>query len=708
MLKAVGCSTASFFLVTIAIQFFVASSFDSSPIQEYPQRANLTVAAAFPLEVIRPELFGLDLEFTRHDIWDGLSAELISNRLFAIQPPGTTWPYSWPVGFPPRWTALTNGSKPIVGPGLSSSISCILTPSEQLCGLVQLPVGDGFNAGMDFGSAIGVEEGKGYLFQIVVKAFDTNNASGLTLSVTLAPSIFAVNFSVPDSGSVNGSWTTLSYSFSAPFTTPHADSLTLSVQAEQGTLLFNATSLLPVDHFHGMRNDVVDALDDLDFHGPLRYPGGCYAPFYKWKDGLEPILSRPTSFTPPAYCTAVSGGVNAYSDGFMQNGPGIDEYILLTTRLNVIPAITFAIQFGSDEEIQDAKDLLEYLNGDASTTMWGAVRASRGFPQPYNVKLFYVGNEIDMQARYPNYPLQPSNQTGGASPQEYADILERFIPEVIAIDPSINLFVVYGGAQFNAQWIATDQVPFISATSAHIGYQNSNGGGSPSSPSDATLQAKLADDNVLPAVLNVRQLLNSGSGSASHVQISIDEWGLGPPWVVENFNCAHALYGASFLTMIINNALSQGIGYTNYFEPINEGAIQVLQFSASPTPLGFIMPRFGALAGSTRLLLSQNDNPSDNDIIGVASVSRDASDSSSTISIILTNRNASTGFTQMVLVDGQRVATTASVRLLNANGFSTNSYFTDETFSVPINEGWMSISMPPFSIATVTMSCISC
>ena len=52
----------------------------------------------------------------------------------------------------------------------------------------------------------------------------------------------------------------------------------------------------------------------------MRYPGGCYAPFYRWKIGLLPADQRPPIETPPGYCAAVPGGVNAYTDGFMENG----------------------------------------------------------------------------------------------------------------------------------------------------------------------------------------------------------------------------------------------------------------------------------------------------------------------------------------------------------------------------------------------------
>jgi hypothetical protein len=203
----------------IKMVIFYVISLAAQTTSQPSQAPNMTLSASFPLEIIRPELFGLDLEFTRHDIWQGLSAELISNRLFALQPNGTSWPMPWPVGFPPRWTALTGGSIPIIGPGLSSSISCVLSSTQQLCGLVQLPVGNGFNSNMNFGSAIGLEEGQTYTFQILARVFNSINNTGLVLSINLSPSLFSVNFSVPDSGSANGDWTLLSYSFIAPVTT---------------------------------------------------------------------------------------------------------------------------------------------------------------------------------------------------------------------------------------------------------------------------------------------------------------------------------------------------------------------------------------------------------------------------------------------------------------------------------------------------------
>ena len=62
-----------------------------------PAAPLLTVNLSAPLDAVDPRLFGLNLEFTRHDLFAGLSAQLLGNRLFALQPPGTAWPQpvSW-------------------------------------------------------------------------------------------------------------------------------------------------------------------------------------------------------------------------------------------------------------------------------------------------------------------------------------------------------------------------------------------------------------------------------------------------------------------------------------------------------------------------------------------------------------------------------------------------------------------------------------
>ncbi len=57
--------------------------------------------------------------------------------------------------------------------------------------------------------------------------------------------------------------------------------------------------------------------------------------------------------------------------------------------------------------------------------------------------------------------------------------------------------------------------------------------------------------------------------------MSLDEWGLGPPWKVKKFATAHAMFGAATLSVAMANSHAADLRFTNYFEPVNEGAIEV-------------------------------------------------------------------------------------------------------------------------------------
>ena len=93
-------------------------------------------------------------------IFNGLSAELISNRLFSLQPAGTSWPVAWPAGVPPHWTGV-NGTVPFAF-GPSQAATCALVASGSPCGIQQVAFDGGFNGGVSFGSSIGLLAGLSY------------------------------------------------------------------------------------------------------------------------------------------------------------------------------------------------------------------------------------------------------------------------------------------------------------------------------------------------------------------------------------------------------------------------------------------------------------------------------------------------------------------------------------------------------------------
>ena len=133
----------------------------------------------------------------------------------------------------------------------------------------------------------------------------------------------------------------------------------------------------------------------------------------------------------------------------------------------------------------------------------------------------------------------------------------------------------------------------------------------------------------------------------------------------------------------------------------------MLQFSATPTPLGAVLPLFGALAGATRLDVEESAGAGagDDDVVAVAAAGGGGGGAAPALTLLLTNRNATGGYTQWVRFDGAAVAAAANVELLAAvGGFSNGSFFSRSAAPASVSDdGWMAVELPPFSVARVTV-----
>ena len=87
-----------------------------------------------------------------------------------------------------------------------------------------------------------------------------------------------------------GDWQEWNFRFSAPQT--DAESRLEVLFSGPGTYWIGAASLLPADHFHGMRRDVIERLKEISVP-LLRWPGGNFTRNYRWKEGLLPTDKRP-------------------------------------------------------------------------------------------------------------------------------------------------------------------------------------------------------------------------------------------------------------------------------------------------------------------------------------------------------------------------------------------------------------------------------
>lgn len=178
----------------------------------------------------------------------------------------------------------------------------------------------------------------------------------------------------------------------------------------KGEIDLDMISLFPQDTWKGrkkgLRKDLVQLLADLK-PGFLRFPGGCIvegrtlARRYQWKKTVGPIDERELLVN--RWNTEF--GHRLTPDYYQSFGLGFFEYFQLSEDLGAAPmpilSCGMACQFNTGElvpmdelepYIQDAIDLIEFANGDASTP-WGKVRADMGHPAPFNMKYLGIGNE---------------------------------------------------------------------------------------------------------------------------------------------------------------------------------------------------------------------------------------------------------------------------------------------------------------------------
>jgi alpha-N-arabinofuranosidase len=179
-----------------------------------------------------------------------------------------------------------------------------------------------------------------------------------------------------------------------------------------GTFWIDSASLMPADNVDGMRRDVIEALRPIHV-SVLRYPGGCYADYYNWKNGVGPRDQRPTVWSTVWH-------------EWNSNDFGTDEYMELARMLGYDGHITTNYVSGTP---QDAAEWVQYANGSADTPM-GRLRAQNGHPEPYGIKMWAIGNEAPA--------LCSEEYTGGTKLADYAARFHEFEDAMRKVDPSIH------------------------------------------------------------------------------------------------------------------------------------------------------------------------------------------------------------------------------------------------------------------------------
>lgn len=217
-------------------------------------------------------------------------------------------------------------------------------------------------------AGLAVRKGKSYKGRVVLAA-----APGTTVKVSLIWGNAASDRQTVVVNKVESEYHKFPLTFQAQGDSD--DALIEIVGTGTGSFHVGAVSLMPANNVQGFRAEVIAALKQLH-SGVYRWPGGNFVSGHEWRDAIGDPDKRPPIMDPAWHAVQT-------------NDVGTDEFMTLCRLLDVEPYITVNGGFG---DAWSAAQLVEYANG-ATTTPMGKLRAANGYPQPYHVKFWGVGNE---------------------------------------------------------------------------------------------------------------------------------------------------------------------------------------------------------------------------------------------------------------------------------------------------------------------------
>jgi alpha-L-arabinofuranosidase len=294
----------------------------------------------------------------------------------------------------------------------------------------------------------------------------------------------------------------------------------------------------PFANEQGLRTDVIAALRELNFT-TIRYPGGNFLSGYEWRDGIGPKANRPRRRELAWESTET-------------NQFGTHEFLAFCREIGTEPMLGVNLGTGT---IQSAGEYVEYCNGAAGTA-YADLRAANGAPEPFGVKYWCLGNEMDGPW-----------QIGHLNAEEYGKKAREAAKIMRWHDPSIKLILAGSSSTGMAtypEWdrvvleACYDQVDYLS-----LHYYATNNANDSASYLALAQHFEEHLDTLAGAIRYVRSKLRS----KRDVYLSWDEWNIwykartmkggwaeAPHLIEEVYNLEDALVAAQWMNVFLRRA----------------------------------------------------------------------------------------------------------------------------------------------------------
>ena len=251
----------------------------------------------------------------------------------------------------------------------------------------------------------------------------------------------------------------------------------------------------PTADKNGFRKDVMDLVRKLGV--PIvRYPGGNFVSGFNWEDSIGPRAQRPRRLD-LAWGTTETNEV------------GLHEFVDWARKANT--DVMYAVNLGTRGP-DAARNVVEYAN-HKSGSYWSDLRAKNGAKDPFGIKLWCLGNEMDG-------PWQMCHKTA----YEYGRVANEAAKMMKWVDPSIQVVAcgsaahdmpTYGAWEYEMLMECYENVDYVSL---HRYY------GNPTGDTPGFLARSMDLDDFIREVVAICDAVGGRKHAKKKLNLSFDEW----------------------------------------------------------------------------------------------------------------------------------------------------------------------------------------
>lgn len=443
-----------------------------------------------------------------------------------------------------------------------------------------------------------------------------------------------------------------------------------------------------------IRLDIVEALKKIKIPN-LRWPGGCFADEYHWRDGVGPRNKRPKM-------------VNTNWGGVVEdNSFGTNEFLELSFLLGAEPYISANIGSGTVEEMSK---WVEYLNFDGESPMANE-RKKNGHAKPYNVKFWGIGNE--------------AWGCGGSMTAEYYANQFRRYASYAKNYPNAQLRKVASGANSgDYHWTETlmKNIPLGMMWGTGLHYYTVPTGnwrhkGSATNFDEKEYFSTMKNCLRMEEFVTKHSAIMDKYDSAKRVALAVDEWGIwtdvepgtNPAFLYQQNSLRDALVAATTLNIFNNHA--DRVRLANLAQTVNVLQSLVLtkgaQMLLTPTYYVFDLYKVHQDAKQIHVQFQSPDYISGNQKIPALNISA-SKDSTGAVHISLVNIDAAKSISIQTTIDGNWKSVTGRIltsdKINDYNSFDQPNKVIIKTFNGAKLEGnKLTVDLPSKAVVVLQL-----